>query len=326
MKGNRDSDESGVVLGFPKEGGRRKGDCPVKRLDVLSLYQLGGRLADAKPIVFADDSSGINIWIGLTNLEGALRAFVDDQAAFTLAVESARELVATIRIELTEFFNDPSDRQKFKEGLDLNAAVPTWHFWRTKSKISEFEHVFSAVCKNSETYFIEQKLGFDTGLLLHEADANIHQSVRPFVAKECIDEIREAGRCFALESYTACGFHTLRALEVVMSDYYKKVSGKDKTFRSWHDYIEEFTKLEKSTTRRGSKYPSPKVAAMLDRMRQLDRNPLMHPRDSLDEMAADTLFKLGIVTISELAKDMREMSEEPELKLVSDNAEAGQTG
>jgi hypothetical protein len=32
-------------------------------------------------------------------------------------------------------------------------------------------------------------------------------------------------------------------------------------------------------------------------------------------------FKLGIVTITELAKDMREMKEQPELKLVTDNTQ-----
>jgi hypothetical protein len=166
-------------------------------------------------------------------------------------------------------------------------------------------------------------VGFDISLLLHKAEQNLHPSVMPFVGAPAVEEVKAAGRCFALENYTACGFHILRALEVVMADYYKLVSAKTKEFRSWYDYIEAFTKLEKSRTKRNSKYPSPKVAAMLDRMRQLDRNPLMHPRDSLDEMAADTLFKLGIVTITELAKDMRDMAAEPELKLVTVNEQSG---
>jgi len=38
-------------------------------------------------------------------------------------------------------------------------------------------------------------------------------------------------------------------------------------------------------------------------------------------MSADTLFKLGIVTITELAKDMRDMIGQPELKLIA-NTEA----
>ena len=41
-------------------------------------------------------------------------------------------------------------------------------------------------------------------------------------------------------------------------------------------------------------------------------------------MGADTLFKLGIVTITELAKDLRDMAAMPELKLVTDNAQSGQ--
>ena len=61
---------------------------------------------------------------------------------------------------------------------------------------------------------------------------------------------------------------------------------------------------------------------MIDRMRELDRNPLMHPSDTLDEMSADGLFKLGIITITELAKDMRDMAGQKELKLITNNAEA----
>jgi hypothetical protein len=45
-------------------------------------------------------------------------------------------------------------------------------------------------------------------------------------SRAALDELREAGRCLALESYTASGFHTLRGLEVVMAAYFKAVSGK----------------------------------------------------------------------------------------------------
>lgn len=61
---------------------------------------------------------------------------------------------------------------------------------------------------------------------------------------------------------------------------------------------------------------------MLDRIRELDRNPLMHPRDVLDEMSADTLFTVSVAAITEMAKDLREMQINPdqtELQLVSSN-------
>jgi hypothetical protein len=63
---------------------------------------------------------------------------------------------------------------------------------------------------------------------------------------------------------------------------------------------------------------------MIDRMRELDRNPLMHPSDTLDEMAADSLFKLGVITITELAKDMRDMAGQSEMKLVTGNVAAAE--
>jgi hypothetical protein len=49
---------------------------------------------------------------------------------------------------------------------------------------------------------------------------------------------------------------------------------------------------------------------MLDRMRDLDRNPLMHPRDTLDVTQADMLFSLAAITVVEMARDMEERQKE----------------
>jgi hypothetical protein len=125
-------------------------------------------------------------------------------------------------------------------------------------------------------------------------------------------EIDESGRCFAVDSYTACGFHALRGLEIVMEDYYEIITKKKSKFRSWYDYVKAFTRLSATRGKRKSKYPSPKVAAMIDRIREFDRNPLMHPRDTLDEPGADTVFNISIATITEMAKDMRDLKENPE--------------
>jgi hypothetical protein len=196
-------------------------------------------------------------------------------------------------------------------------------FWKIKQALQSFEHVFSAECRNSETYFIEKKVGFDTVTLLRRADENLHETIRPFVPDPALNELREAGRCLALEAYTASGFHTLRGVEVVMGAYYKAVSSAPRDFRSWHDYVEALEELAKEKDGKKPKHPSAKVAAMLDRMREIDRNPLMHPDESLDEAGADSLFKLGIVTIAEIAKDMRDMAEQPELKLIANESQAG---
>jgi hypothetical protein len=312
---------AGVVVDFPFNQDSQ-GIAPVKRLEVLDLFELGAALARLNQALAKDKAGPFDLYVCMSSMRRSLAKFCAEHRAFPLAVDSAQELAARIDADVMETFLESSDPIKFKEGLNLNEEMGTWQFYAIKSKISEFEHVFSAVCRKCETYFVEQKMGFDISLLLHNAETNLHASVRPFIAPEAIDEVKAAGRCFALESFTASGFHTLRALEVVMGDYYKAVSGKDKEFRSWYDYVEAFKELEAEVNGKKPKFPSPKVSAMLDRMRQLDRNPLMHPRDTLDEMSADTLFKLGMITITELAKDMRDMSDQPELKLITKDGEA----
>jgi hypothetical protein len=308
-----------VVIEFPLAPSDSQGTTPVKRLEVLDLFELGAALARMKSILERDKLPGFDIYFALSGLRSSLAKFCAEHRAFPLAFDSACDLGAQIDTDVKNIFLETVTPLKFKDNLNLSDEMNTWFFYQIKTKMPEFEHVFSAVCRKCETYFVEQKMGFDISLLLHHAEENLHVSVRPFMSSDAIEEIKAAGRCFALESYTASGFHTLRALEVVMGDYYKQVSGKEKEFRSWFDYVEAFQELEAEVNGVKPKFPSPKVSAMLDRMRQLDRNPLMHPRDTLDEMSADTLFKLGMITITELAKDMRDMAGQTELKLVTSN-------
>jgi hypothetical protein len=71
--------------------------------------------------------------------------------------------------------------------------------------------------------------------------------------------------------------------------------------KSWYEYLNQIEKLVKELPE--PKKPSAKVAPMIQRMKDLDRNPLMHPRDTLDIAGADQLFNLAAITTVELAKD-----------------------
>lgn len=291
----------------------------MKRLEVLELFELAEAFSSARPKFGADNGSAFDIYFALQTLENSLKKFTDEQLAFPLTRDAAIEAVRAIEAVLNEhFFSGPS-RDKFKEGMDLSKEMSLWFLYQVRSKLDQFRHVLAVECRKSETYFIERVVGFDLPTLLKSADENIHHSIRPFIPNTALQEIREAGRCLALECYTASGFHTLRGLEIVIGAYYKAMSGKEKEFRSWHDYVEALKELTDKQSSIKPGIPSPKSAAMIDRMRELDRNPLMHPSDSLDEMAADSLFKLGIITITELAKDIRDTGGQTEMKLVVSN-------
>ncbi len=320
---NRQGDDlSGVVVDFPIHR-ESQGIPPVKRLEVLDLFEFAEALSSASPLLSQDKAKGQDLFFAAARLEHLFKKFEADQAAFPLTRDSARQVVKVLGGEIVTAFYEDDSRNKFKDGA-FEKEYQGWTFYYSRSQINEFRHVLTAECRKSETYFIEKKVGFDISTLLHTAEENLHSSIISLLPKESLLEVRAAGRCLALECYTACGFHILRGLEVVMAAYYKRVSGKDKEFRSWHNYVEALTGLEKEVDGKKPKFPSPKVAAMLDRMRQLERNPLMHPSDTLDEMAADTLFKLSIVTMTELAKDMRDMAGQTEMKLVTSDVAAAE--
>jgi hypothetical protein len=312
----------GVVLQFPFDFRNSTEENPVKRLEVLDLFELAETYSNTFPKLTGDKGQVFDVYMALISIETGLKKFAAEQTAFPLTRDSALEAVKTVDAVLTEHFFEDASREKFNDGLNLSGEMNLWMLYNVRSKLERFRHVLAVECRKSETYFIEKVVGFDLPTLLHSAEENIHHTIRPCVPGPALNEIKEAGRCLALENYTASGFHTLRGLEVVIAAYYKAVSGKDREFRSWHDYVEALEELAKEDDGVKPKYPSSKVAAMIDRMRELDRNPLMHPSDTLDEMAADGLFKLGIVTITELAKDLREMAGQAELKLIAKDGEA----
>jgi hypothetical protein len=313
---------SGVVVDIPFNR-ESQGLAPVKRLEVLDLFELAEAFSAARPVFAQHKMKGSEIFFAAMRLQGVFRKFETDQAAFPLTRDSAREVLNALNSEINSIFYEDATLDKLKEGV-FDQEFNSWNFYNSKSKLDEFRHVLAAECRKSETYFIDKKVGFDISILLHAGEENLHSSIMSVLPEAALAEVRAAGRCLALECYTACGFHVLRGLEVVMAAYYKKVSGKEKEFRSWHDYVEALADLERGENGVKPQFPSPKVAAMLDRMRQLERNPLMHPSDTLDEMAADTLFKLSIVTMTELAKDMRDMAGQMEMKLVTSNVSAAE--
>ena len=283
----------------------------MKRLNVVDFYEVGQALNHLSVLIATSQKTKIvDAWWPLSSAADALDQFAG-QDAFQLARGEARTLSGVIRGVVQEHIltKNQEGQLTFK---DTSTELDPWIYYGVRTALDSFVHVFKAECRDNDTYFIEQKAIYDTAALVSRASNKIHVSIRPNIAKEAMQEVDEAGRCFAVDSYTACGFHALRGLEIVMEDYYEAVTKKKSKFRSWYDYVKAFKTLANNRGKRKSKYPSPKVSAMIDRIREFDRNPLMHPRDTLDEPGADTVFNISIATITEMAKDMRDLKENPE--------------
>jgi hypothetical protein len=108
-------------------------------------------------------------------------------------------------------------------------------------------------------------------------------------------EFEESGKCLAVERYTAAGFHSLRGVECVIRQYIVELNGSLPKRRDWGSYVEV---LRQNQADAG-------LVAVLDNMRSLERNPLMHPEDWLDVDDAIAIFTLSQTAVSRLVSDIK---------------------
>ncbi len=107
-------------------------------------------------------------------------------------------------------------------------------------------------------------------------------------------EAAKATRCLAFDCPTACGFHILRSVEATIRRYIQAATGSLPAKRDWGHYV---TVLRENGA-------DQKAAAVVDQIRELERNPLMHPEDVLDnDQAVDLLILCG-AAINRLTSDM----------------------
>src|SRR5205809_3954280 len=106
--------------------------------------------------------------------------------------------------------------------------------------------------------------------------------IRKELPGEAIHDIKQGARCFAFELPTAAGFHFLRAIEAVIHSFYDVLSNQAKRPKraAMGIYIDELIKLN----------ANPELVATLKQIKDLHRNPIIHPEETLDMIEAQMLM------------------------------------
>lgn len=277
----------------------------MKRLNVFSVFEVGSRLGGLskrldQPPVLAGELYGL--------IEGV---FIALEAAEKEGVFShAKAEVDAVRLRLNavlfeHFLRTVDGRTEFREDYDPSRSLDPTSFYQLRFAMGAFWHAFQVDCRDQLAFSVERVPGLNVSDLLNQARVRVHESVRPLVPEEALHELDMAGRCWAYECHTATGFHALRAIEVVIDHYVRALGGKKPAYKSWQDYIEALDKLEKENASDPQKQPSSKVRSRVKDLKDLDRNPLMHPRESLDAKGADRLFDLAKIVITDMVEDLK---------------------
>ena len=244
-----------------------------------------------------------------------LEKFVNDDNGFGTCKRVAGEFLVAINdwVSTYAMVNGQYSSDKFDEELF------SYQWGGMSKKLGAFKSVFEAECHEVDVYSVGQIAIYKTRDLVANASQAIAEDFRNGMSSEALKEFDDAGRCLAFDLPTACGFHALRGTELVMDDYLKAF-GVTKRLVSWNEYIKAAEEL--TASKGAGPKPSKKVTAMLDRMRSLDRNPLMHPRDELDTASAGQLFSLAAITVAEMVKDMRSVKGIDMVALITSKAGA----
>jgi hypothetical protein len=241
------------------------------RIDGFYLYQTGYSihpLADIQPGKKVSESI-----VPLFVAENALEALLA-RSVFSLKTcwTSGQKLLEAIR----------------KLTADPERETPLDHYevYGLTGGVAEFEHILNAELGQANIYLVSKKRGYDTsdlilnGIVLFPGDL-------PTKVSEAVPDVMEGVRCLAFELPTAAGFHLHRANESVLHRYYDAVTNgaARPAGRNIGDYLSAL---------REKKVGEEKVLSALKDLKDLHRNPLIHPEDSL-ESTDEAIALLGSI-------------------------------
>ena len=110
-----------------------------------------------------------------------------------------------------------------------------------------------------------------------------------------IDDISEAGKCIAIGRHTAAVFHLMRVMEIGVQEFATKLKVAVPTDKAWGVILREIddkiTKMASKTAKqKEAKNGLGEVSVYLHHVKDVWRNPTMHPKNTYTEEEALRVF------------------------------------
>lgn len=165
---------------------------------------------------------------------------------------------------------------------------------RFNSALYTFDQAIQLELGRSPIFYVTPKGVFDTRALIGRASA-VYEGYTDRLPAETIADTDQAGRCLAFTLPTAAGFHIARATEAVIRQYMTAYGcpPPKESQRNWGRYAE-------ALKARGA---DAKIVHHLDQLRDLHRNPLVHPEVTLTMQEALSLWGMCVSLIQAMTAE-----------------------
>ncbi len=263
----------------------------MKRVDEFQFYRLANRIHPLLSLKQANLNSQIGF--DLINARSWLQWLMRDHL---VPLVVSRQACASIIKAIDEIVPDEDSAENDPR---WEAPVEQLKLNRVISTVRDFETVFAAEVQSLNTYFISQHGIYSTADLIEHAELAFDDDVRSAISDGAKKDFREAGRCLAFELSTACGFHTMRATESVLRQWHRMVCKPAGRSPEWAQCVNELKSNGADTNTLG----------VMDQIRALHRNPVMHPEDFLTVSEAKTLFGIATSAITAMGIQIAKLQE-----------------
>jgi hypothetical protein len=263
----------------------------MKRVEQMQLYRLGS-IAALREIRTGKDPDQTSVRIAY-EAQNYLQHFQED--------ELLREMAPAATQRAQSLFELLKGVQEYwLETGEIDSGV----IYGIQLALQRFETSLDDDLSRANSYVVERTAAYSSDQLISSADNAFSSSVKVVLPEQAIRDFRAAGACLVFEQYTACGFHAFRAVDAMLRKYSghfcKPLAG---TARDWGKYIGA---LRAAVTDAGTpKKPNLRTVELLDSIRSMDRNPLIHPELNLDSGDALHVFDLSKNTLSLMAIDIK---------------------
>jgi hypothetical protein len=273
----------------------------MQRVNMYDFYQLGAAIQPLESI--AAESKLDDTWWHLLEARRLLSVLVNSRI---LRVAYARPAALELTSVLTEVLKPIFDHKE-GESPDWTKEIGHSDAYRIKNTREVFQHNLAAELQQHDTYAVSQKGIYSTGELIERTENLFSEEVKALMPSEAIADIKAAGQCIAFDVPTAAGFHILRCIETMIVRYMKVVGAKleKDSQRNWGAYI---SKLKAAGA-------DEKVVATLDQIRDLHRNPTLHPEVFLTQDEALALLGVAQSVILGIVADIKRRETGAQLEL-----------
>jgi len=255
----------------------------MKQVNTYALYELANHLAPLRTVLDAETLTkdhAFTLFLAKFRIE---QFFMERRLIpLELSGDAADQLISAISSVSDKVWADPPE------------VVAQWEVQQIHTKLQELETVMALELQRHQTYLVSQIGGYSMPLLTTKAEVNLAEDAIAVISDQARKDFREAGRCLAFEVPTAAGYHAMRATEDVLRQYYALFMKKTTDKIDWAVCTQELKKAK----------ANPKVVQVLDQIRDLHRNPLMHPQEFLSMKEAIGLFDIAKSVIGSLAEEI----------------------